>query len=86
MLTSARHKTNLPSTIGIKSTGQNAVWLGTSLIAQQVHGYRQLMPLEVPFQADFDKPAMMRIKYDEFAKFGVRYEQTLSSMQENMGL
>ncbi|EER18308.1 conserved hypothetical protein [Perkinsus marinus ATCC 50983] len=71
MLTSARHKTNLPSTIGIKSTGQNAVWLGTSLIAQQ---------------ADFDKPAMMRIKYDEFAKFGVRYEQTLSSMQENMGL
>ncbi|KAF4691701.1 Actin- protein 3 [Perkinsus olseni] len=71
MLTSARHKTNIASSIGIKSTGQNAVWLGTSLIAQQ---------------ADFDKPAMMRIKHDEFVKFGVRYEQTLSSMQENMGL
>ncbi|KAF4691905.1 Actin- protein 3 [Perkinsus olseni] len=71
MLTSARHKTNIASSIGIKSTGQNAVWLGTSLIGQQ---------------ADFDKPAMMRIKHDEFVKFGVRYEQTLSSMQENMGL
>ncbi|KAF4674391.1 Actin- protein 3 [Perkinsus chesapeaki] len=71
LLTAARHKANRPSNIGIKSTGQNAVWLGTSQIAQQ---------------ADFDKPAMMRIKFEEFVKFGVRYEQTLSSMQENMGL